>query len=167
MSKVKLDILKNGGSIYYTDTDSIVTDKRLPESMVGNALGQFKLEHVADKAYFIRAKTYYLHLIDGGDVKRAKGTDASGLTEDSYIRLYNGEDVETFRTGSTKNVTEGYVNITHDNKVILSWDSFKKREKIYVNGLWVDTKPLIHHADSSSSCVEGPERDVASGTKEE
>jgi hypothetical protein len=27
MSKIKLDIIKNGGELYYSDTDSIITNK--------------------------------------------------------------------------------------------------------------------------------------------
>ena len=45
MNKIKLDVLNKGGSIYYTDTDSIVTDIKLDESVVGKDLGKFKLEH--------------------------------------------------------------------------------------------------------------------------
>ena len=51
MSRVKLDILTNGGSIYYIDTDSIVTllvdDKLLPDTLIGDAPGGFKLIYVA------------------------------------------------------------------------------------------------------------------------
>jgi hypothetical protein len=53
MSKAKLDILKSGGNIYYTDTDSIVTDIPLNDKLVGNDLGQFKLEYKVKEAYFI------------------------------------------------------------------------------------------------------------------
>jgi hypothetical protein len=45
MSKIKLDILNKGGNIYYTDTDSIVSDIPLNEDLIGKDLGQFKLEY--------------------------------------------------------------------------------------------------------------------------
>ena len=64
MSKVKLDILNKGGHIYYTDTDSIVTDIPLEESLVGPKLGQFKLEYEIKEGYFISAKIYCLVLKD-------------------------------------------------------------------------------------------------------
>jgi hypothetical protein len=64
MSKVKLDILNKGGNIYYTDTDSIVTDIPLNESLVGPNLGQFKLEYEIKEGYFNSAKTYCLVLKD-------------------------------------------------------------------------------------------------------
>ena len=46
MKKIKLDLLSKGVSLYYTDTDSLVTDKPLNDNLVGNDIGQFKLEHI-------------------------------------------------------------------------------------------------------------------------
>jgi hypothetical protein len=43
MSKIKQDIIDKGGNIYYTDTDSIVTDITLDDSLVDNDLDKFKL----------------------------------------------------------------------------------------------------------------------------
>ena len=37
-------------NIYYTDTDSIVIDKPLPDDKVGNNLGKMKLEHIVTSA---------------------------------------------------------------------------------------------------------------------
>jgi len=56
MHKIKLTILSVGGKIYYSDTDSIVTDltlERLSEVLggkIGDKLGQLKLEHLEEKA---------------------------------------------------------------------------------------------------------------------
>lgn len=55
MLKIKQDILSKGGKIYYTDTDSIITDIELPKT--GNDLGQFKLEHKIIRSYFIYLPT--------------------------------------------------------------------------------------------------------------
>ena len=60
ISKTKLDILKKG--LFYSDTDSIVTNIPLDDRLVGNALGQYKLEYTIQKAYFISSKTYCLIL---------------------------------------------------------------------------------------------------------
>lgn len=47
------------GKIYYSDSDSIVTDARLPVYIVSNnELGKFKLEHEIQKGIFISGKTY-------------------------------------------------------------------------------------------------------------
>lgn len=47
ITNLKLDIInKLGGKIYYSDTDSIVTETALPEYMVHpSELGKLKLEH--------------------------------------------------------------------------------------------------------------------------
>lgn len=60
MNKIKIYILSSAGKIYCMDTDSIVTDIALPEYLVGDKLGQFKLEHKIKKGYFISSKTYCL-----------------------------------------------------------------------------------------------------------
>jgi len=45
ISQIKLNILANGGKIYYSDTDSIVTDVALPSETVSDTeLGKLKLE---------------------------------------------------------------------------------------------------------------------------
>lgn len=73
MSKIKLDILSKGGEIYYTDTDSIVTNIPLDSNLVGNKLGQFKLVYKIKKGYFISSKTYCLILNDNSQIIKAKG----------------------------------------------------------------------------------------------
>ena len=51
------DILSINGSIYYSDTDNIVTNVVLPDKLVGKSRGQLKLEYTIKKAYFISSKT--------------------------------------------------------------------------------------------------------------
>ena len=59
ISKLKLDILKLGGKIYYSDSDSIVTNIQLPNNLVSDSqIGKLKLEHVLQEAVFISKKKY-------------------------------------------------------------------------------------------------------------
>ena len=59
ITKLKLEILRHGGELYYSDTDSIVTDIKLPDSMISNnELGKLKLEHEVIKGIFISGKFY-------------------------------------------------------------------------------------------------------------
>jgi DNA polymerase type B, organellar and viral len=59
ISKLKMKVMSMGGNIYYSDTDSLVTDILLPESMVSSSeLGLLKLEHVIIKGIFNNNKTY-------------------------------------------------------------------------------------------------------------
>jgi hypothetical protein len=51
MNKVKLDILSKGGYLYYTN--SIVTNVKLDDKLVGKDIGQFKLVYEIKEGYFI------------------------------------------------------------------------------------------------------------------
>lgn len=150
MSQIKLDIINKGGKIYYSDTDSIVTDIELDNSLVGKELGQFKLEYKLKEAYFISSKTYCLVLEDEyitkknkGIVIKSKGVFDNSLTLDSFKSMYyDKKNVEATKSDTKSNYKEGYVNI--DTKTVtLNFDSYTKREKIFnKEGLWIDTKPL-------------------------
>ena len=142
MSKIKLEILKKG-SIYYTDTDSIVTDVKLGDVFVGNEIGKLKLEHEIKEGYFISNKTYCF--IDSKDKTtiRTKGFNNKSLSYEDFEKLYKGIDIEAIRTESIRNFTEGYVNILVDRKIVMSANSYTKRDKVYKDGLWYDTKPLV------------------------
>jgi hypothetical protein len=59
--------------LYYSDTDSIVTNKPLPDNLVGSALGKVKLEHVITKAVFLAPKVYALITEDGKEIMKVKG----------------------------------------------------------------------------------------------
>lgn len=141
MNKIKLYILNKGGNIYYTDTDSIVTDIKLDDSYVGKDLGQFKLEHEIKEGYFISNKTYAIKTLKDKIIKKSKGLFAKTLTYDDYINVYKGNIVETKKYESKKDFTKGSVVLYKPNKFTLSPFSYTKREKIFKD-LWVDTKPL-------------------------
>lgn len=47
MAKLSLYVLNNGGKLYYTDTDSIVTNIELPSNIFHpKEIGKLKLEHI-------------------------------------------------------------------------------------------------------------------------
>lgn len=141
MSKIKLDILSKGGKIYYTDTDSIITNIKLSNNIIGDKLGQFKLEYEKIKrAYFIASKTYCLVTEDNVIIK-AKGVNNNNLTEQDFINLYNNINIKAYKNQAKKYYEEGYVNL-ESILIDINSNRFKKREKIYKNGIWVDTKPL-------------------------
>ena len=93
MSKNKLDLLNKGAKVFYTDTDSLVTDIPLSANLVGKELGQFKLEHLIDRGIFISNKTSCTW-DNGGNFKNiAKGIKASFLSYFDYIKLLNGKNI--------------------------------------------------------------------------
>lgn len=60
-------------NLYYSDTDSIFTDKPLSDNLVGTSLGQLKLEYVIKKAVFLAPKVYALITEDGKEIIKVKG----------------------------------------------------------------------------------------------
>ena len=70
INKLKLDIISRGAKIYYSDTDSVVTDIELPKCMVdSNKLGFLKVERILDEAIFISNKLYWLSDIKGKKIE--------------------------------------------------------------------------------------------------
>ena len=65
MFKIIYRLIDLGIEIYYMDTDSIVVNKAIPEDLIGNLLGLFKLEHEIEHAYFINPKLYALKNSNG------------------------------------------------------------------------------------------------------
>jgi len=152
INKAKIDVLKKGGSIYYSDTDSLVTDIKLDDSLVGSEMGKFKLEHEIVEGYFISNKTYSLKDKNGKIIFKNKGVfvnkendniitpfeddkDHKSLAYEDFQKLYLGENIKTFRYESNKNISSGYVNIKVPSKVTLSTDSYTKRTKVFSEGL--------------------------------
>lgn len=137
MNQVKLDLLAKGGEIYYMDTDSIVTNIPLDNSMIGNDIGQFKLEHKVDRGYFISGKTYCLVTGIGSKVEviiKAKGVKSSSLTEEDFIDLYNNKDINTaLKIQSKMDFSLGSVDLITNTEVRLKHPSYKKRVKLYTD----------------------------------
>jgi hypothetical protein len=126
--------------VYYTDTDSIFTNKPLPDYMVGNELGQMKNEtldkygvETIDKACFVGIKKYGLVVIDkDGSVHELStfaGVPKNDLSFDEVNRIHNGEIIvrnlkdrfyKTFNSLSIKTQTNVTLQISNkrDKKLI-------------------------------------------------
>ena len=147
MHQLKMNILKHSGELYYSDTDSIVTNLKLPDTMVSSSeLGKLKLEHIVKIGIFISGKTYLLLDINDEIHKKAKGVKSSSLSYNDFLDLLNGIDVPTaIRSESILDWNKGQV-IIKDTKMTIYNDCYTKREKIYDdNNKWVDTKPLYNN----------------------
>lgn len=87
IDKEKRKIFDLGGSVYYSDTDSIVTNLNLETS---NNIGGLKLEHELNRAYFISPKVYMLITESGERIIKFKGL------EHIHENLrYNNGDIES------------------------------------------------------------------------
>lgn len=149
MLKIMLDVIKVGGSIYYTDTDSIVTDipiEKIDPNLIGKDLGQFKLEYLIKEGFFISNKTYCLKLMDGTTVIKCKGINNNSLTfEDFKSMYYLNKNIYAIKTTTETDLSNGSVLIK-DKNILISHDVYKKREKLFNDvGLWVNTKPLLYN----------------------
>lgn len=151
MAKIKLYILNNGGTLYYTDTDSIVTDLKLPDEFVDpKAIGKLKLEHIITEGYFITDKTYAFKTEEGKLIKIAKGVKSSSLEYEDYKKMYNMEIIENVaKTSSYRNYKDGSV-IIKDEKVKLNPTLYSKRQRVFEKGKWVATKPIVITKDSKN-----------------
>ena len=104
-----VEIFNNGGIVYLSNTDSIVTDERgadILEKYKGTDVGLFKLEKKVDKLYYVSSNAYQL----GNDIKYSgvkffarKHTDfindivakQSGNLVNEYDFCIDGEGIET------------------------------------------------------------------------
>jgi DNA polymerase elongation subunit (family B) len=68
--------------LFYTDTDSIYINKKLPDSIISNTeLGKLKLEFIASEAIFLAPKVYGLKLENGDCIIKIKGLTKEAILE--------------------------------------------------------------------------------------
>lgn len=137
MNKMKLALHKKGTTIYYTDTDSLVIDKMLPNELMGDDIGEFKLEKIIKEGIFISGKTYCL-VLSNGEVKIvAKGVSDNSMSYEIFKDLEAGRPIP-----SGAGIVKGYSSID-SKEVNLNAHAYKNRIKVYdEDGNWIDTKPL-------------------------
>lgn len=145
ISKLKLDILNRGGELYYSDTDSIVTNIRLPESLVSpSELGLLKLVHELKEGIFISNKIYWMENMKSKYIIKAKGIRSKSLSFDHFVSLLNNQDIKAVKRQSKIDWKIGHVIIEDNNNVNISSDSYTKRVKIYNHlNRWINTKPVF------------------------
>ena len=150
-----MSTLKNNPlfKLYYSDTDCAVVDKPLPSFMVGEALGQLKLEYVIDKAVFLAPKVYALITEDGNQVVKVKGITNEIITELDFNTLenllYKDASREFTQTKWFKNVIGGEISI-QDMAYTLKITS-NKRQIIYNDGVFNNTKPFYYNEISNNN----------------
>jgi hypothetical protein len=145
MNKIKLEVLKNGGKIYYSDTDSLVIDKTyFNPNWISEEIGRFKVEHLIKEAYFISNKTYCLVLLNGNIIIKTKGIINTSLSIEDFKTMYwNKSNVIATKSNTITNYTKGSILI-EEKEIVLNYDSYTKREKLYNDEkIWIDTKPLV------------------------
>jgi len=142
---------KPGFNLYYSDTDSWVTDTPLPDYMVGPKLGQFKLEHVISKGVFLAPKVYGFIGTDGNEIIKVKGLTTESLDNISFndleLLLVKDSEREFTQEKWFKKVIEGEISVK-DTIYTLRVTS-NKRLPVYINQAGVEifnsTKPYNYN----------------------
>jgi DNA polymerase family B len=144
MCKIKLHILNNNGNIYYTDTDSIVTDFKLSDEFIhSKEIGKLKLVYEVKEGYFITDKLYAIKTIYDKIIQLGKGIKSKLFKFEDYIKMYNMEIIDyATKITSSRNYQDGSVIIRKKNDITLNTNVYTKRERIFKNGKWIGTKPL-------------------------
>ena len=116
---MKFYILSKRGDIFYSDTDSIVTNIKLPDYIVSSSeLGKLKLQHIVKKGIFITKKTYCIINDDNILINKAKGLKSDSLNILDYEKLLNNQNINTAIKSEYKiNSVKGEVRIL-DKKIL-------------------------------------------------
>ena len=142
--RIKINRLKHMPNIkiYYSDTDNIITDSKLPENLIGKELGQLKLEDQTKKAIFLSPKVYGYIDNNYNSIVKTKGFKSilhffeltRLLYKNSYLLKYQEKWYKDWNRGSISIVNESYKFIITENKRQLIFDSHSKL---------VNTRPFV------------------------
>jgi DNA polymerase type B, organellar and viral len=138
MNKLKIQYKNN---LYYTDTDSIVLDVELPNNIISNKLGDFKMEYKIQKGIFLAPKVYGLLLEDGSEVVKIKGSKIKMNFSDLEPLLQKDSNLKITQEKWFKNLPEQHIKILKTLYTLRVTDN--KRILIYKDGIFIDTKPII------------------------
>lgn len=147
--RIEIDKIKRlpGVNLYYSDTDSIVTDTELDPYFVHQTeIGKLKLVYKIEKALFLAPKFYYI--LTKSDEKKcilkSKGIKEGLVSVEDMDFLYNNTElsIDIIQDNfNDKSCTFESTQTEMKTKYTL-WARDLKRVKVFKNGLWVDTLPF-------------------------
>lgn len=147
--RIWMSLVKNSTNfnLYYSDTDSAIVDKPLPSVMIGDKLGQFKLEHTIQRAVFLAPKVYGFITTSGDTVIKVKGIKQDALSalkiQDLENLLMKDSTKEFNHDKWFKSIAEGSIK-AEDVAYTLKVTS-NKREGIYIDNVFEATKPFNYN----------------------
>ena len=134
-------------TLYYSDTDSIIIEEQLPNELIGNKIGQFKLEHKINKAVFLAPKTYGFIDKDGKQIIKIKGLSTKVTDQfdfDTMWLLLEKGSSQVFKQKKwMKKVIQGNIRIV-DQLYHLKITSNKRNYIYNSNNIFTSTKPLYY-----------------------
>ena len=138
MSKFKNN---NNFKLYYSDTDSIFIDKELPSNLIGNEIGQFKLEYIFSEGVFLGPKIYCGVTDSGKYISKVKGyKNPQNITFDDFKSLLKKDalPLELHHDKWFRSLSNGEITIKDQVYNLIKTEN--KREFIYENDLAINTK---------------------------
>ena len=138
MTKFKNNPLFN---LYFSDTDSIFTDKELGLELIGDEIGQFKLEYIFSVAVFLGPKIYGGITTDGKIIIKIKGfKKASEVQLSDLIKLLHKDSSPLILNHDKwyRNLSTETINIHNEIYHLVKTEN--KRNFIYDDkGIAIDT----------------------------
>lgn len=134
MMELKMLLIKLGVKLYYTDTDSIFTDKEIPNYLIGKDLGQLKDElngKSIKKGYFLGIKKY--GYIDSDDNIHSifSGVERNSLSWNEIEQIAKGFTiVKTSPIRFYKNFKDLNIIIKNQLKTSIIFNTRKKKKNI-------------------------------------
>lgn len=144
------NIQERGGIVYTVDTDSIHTNIELPEEMVGESLGQWKLEFIGDLGYYPLPKIYYVrgYKVKNGlkvgercELKKGRGVKSGSFTLEEYISLYNCKPI--IKDDLRFVIDWLKSTVSHKTQQIKFSPKLNKRCLVFYNKNYSATKPFV------------------------
>jgi hypothetical protein len=154
-ARVYMSSFKNNPNfnLYYSDTDSIVIDQELPNTLIGNELGQLKLEHIIERGVFLAPKVYGLINDKGESIIKVKGLKEKQISEltldDLESLLIKNSNREFTQEKWNKHLFEGQIT-TNDVIYTLKVNSNKRVSVYDVDNRLMKTEPYYYFGDSLS-----------------
>jgi hypothetical protein len=142
MQKIKQYCIDNDIKIYYFDTDSIFTDKPLPDRFISNKLGDLKLEYIFKEVVFLGPKIYGGITTDGEYICKIKGyKDSKKISFDAMKSLLNeGVSLNLNHVKWFRSLGSAQIGLV-DTKYRLS-PTQNKRYLVFKDGLAINTSPF-------------------------
>ena len=145
-ARVHMSYFKNNPlfKLFYSDTDSVVIDNPLSPELVGNKLGQVKLEYNIERAVFLAPKVYGFITDEGSEIIKVKG-----ITPEATSNIHIGDLDNLLIKDSSKEINqEKWFKLVIDGEISVTDVAYtlkvtsNKRSPIYINNFLTKTKPF-------------------------
>ena len=136
-------------NLYYSDTDSIYIDRKLPDEYIGNNLGQFKLENIFKDCILLAPKVYGGLTTDEKLILKIKGLTKVVINNEIspcgidklLLLLHKDKTLVLNQVKSYKDFTKGSINLLEQTYSLVATEN--NRSLIWKDSIFVDTKPYI------------------------